>query len=177
MKKTRFLAVLLFIIALLAAGTAAADPWLLPDAEADTDNMQGTWYNTDFGFELCVPSGWVLEDLTDMDDARDDGVRLIARGSGDEALVFAAQEAAKDETTAVLYRHMNALSDDFMNACLLHIHEIPVIYFEIPDQQTAALALIENGMLCLIQYSPVTGEAPGEAPQQIFSSLRTARTP
>jgi hypothetical protein len=155
------------LAALLIFGCVAA---LAESAAPENAAFEGTWVQFEDGFEVYLPSDWLVVDPTDA--MKEAGI-FYSVTSPDNArnMVVAWADAAGVETAADLKTQMATL---YPTAEILTINDVDfVTYEDTANNSTGIVALDANGGMFIFNFTPASDEAFGPIAVTIASSIRT----
>ena len=156
---------ILVALLVLSATAAFAENAAAPENAA----FEGTWVQFEDGFEIYLPSDWIVSDVTD--EMKSAGIfYAVASPDGAHSMQVAWSEDAGAATAEEVKTQMEAV---YTGVEILNINGIDfVTYDNATDDCTGIIALGQNGDMFLFNFYPASDETFAPIALTIAASIR-----
>ena len=159
----------LLSIALIALLVLTATAAFAETAAPANAAFEGTWVQFEDGFEIYLPSDWIVSDVTE--DMLNAGIfYAVASPDGAHSMQVAWSEDAGATTAEEIKAQMET---EYTGVEILNINGIEFVSYEnTADDCTGIIALGQNGDMFLFNFYPNSDEAFAPIAVTIATSIR-----
>jgi len=155
------------LAALLIFGCAAA---LAESTAPENAAFEGSWVQFEDGFEIYLPSDWLVLDPTDA--MKEAGIFYSVTSPDSARSMQVAWADAAGITSAADLK--TAMAITYPTADILTINSVDFVTYEDTDNDsTGIVALDANGGMFIFNFTPASDEEFGPIAVTIASSIRT----
>ncbi len=155
----------LIVLLVLTASAAFAEAAAAPENAA----FEGTWVQFEDGFEIYLPSDWIVSDVTD--ELKAAGIfYAVASPDGAHSMQVAWSEDAGAATAEEIKTQLEAV---YSGVELLNINGIDFVSYDNTENDcTGIIALGQNGDMFLFNFYPASDESFAPTALTIATSIR-----